>query len=52
MSKEIVSALRRNNLDVSYAELQSDYGHDAFLLEVDVMTRLITSFLEYGQPAE
>jgi len=51
MSKEIVSALRRNNLDVSYAELQSDYGHDAFLLEVDAMSRLIQSFLEYGQPS-
>ena len=51
MSREIVSALRRNNLDVSYAELQSDYGHDAFLLEVDAMTRLIESFLEYGQPS-
>jgi len=51
MSREIVSALRRNNLDVSYAELQSDYGHDAFLLEVDAMTRLIQSFLEYGRPS-
>jgi homoserine O-acetyltransferase/O-succinyltransferase len=47
-SKEIVSALRRNNIDVSYAEIQSDYGHDAFLLEVDTLTRLILSFLEYG----
>lgn len=50
MSKEIVSALRRNNLDVSYAEIQSDYGHDAFLLEVDTLTRLITNFLEYTNP--
>lgn len=50
MSKEIVSGLRRNNLDVSYAEIQSDYGHDAFLLEVDTMTRLIQSFLEYDKP--
>ncbi|MGI6294513.1 MAG: homoserine O-acetyltransferase MetX [Armatimonadota bacterium] len=48
MSKEIVSALRRNNVDVSYAEIQSDYGHDAFLLEVDTLSRLITNFLEYA----
>jgi homoserine O-acetyltransferase len=48
MSKEIVTALRRNNIDVSYAEIQSDYGHDAFLLEVETLTRLIVSFLEYG----
>ncbi len=48
MSKEIVSALRRNNVDVSYAEIQSDYGHDAFLLEVETLSRLITNFLEYA----
>ncbi len=50
MSKEIVSALRRNNVDVSYAEIQTDYGHDAFLLEIDNMSRLVTSFLEYADP--
>lgn len=50
MSKEIVSALRRNNVDVSYAEIQSDYGHDAFLLEVETQSRLITNFLEYADP--
>lgn len=47
-SKEIVSALRRNNKDVSYAEIKSDYGHDAFLLEVESLSRLITSFLQYA----
>ncbi len=50
MSKEIVSALRRNNKDVCYAEIQSDYGHDAFLLEVDTLGRLVVNFLEYGDP--
>ena len=50
MSKEIVSALRRNNIDVSYAEIQSDYGHDAFLLEVETLGRLIVNFLEYANP--
>ncbi len=50
MSKEIVSALRRNNADVSYAEIQSDYGHDAFLLEEETLGRLITNFLEYADP--
>ena len=50
MSKEIVSALRRNNLDVSYAELQSEAGHDAFLLEVETITHLIVNFLEYADP--
>ncbi len=50
MSKEIVSALRRNSVDVSYAEIQSDYGHDAFLLEIETQSRLITNFLEYADP--
>lgn len=50
MSKEIVSALRRNNKDVSYTEIQSDYGHDAFLLEVDTLSRLIVNFLDYFDP--
>lgn len=50
MSKEIVSALRRNNKDVSYAEIQSDYGHDAFLLEVETLSRLVVNFLEYFDP--
>jgi len=48
MSKEIVTALRRNNVDVIYAEIQSSYGHDAFLLEVDTLSRLIVNFLEYA----
>lgn len=52
-SKEIVSALRRNNADVSYAEIQSNYGHDAFLLESRTLSQLIINFLEYaGRPVE
>lgn len=48
MSKEIVTALRRNNIDVTYTEIQSDSGHDAFLLETDTLTNLIVNFLEYA----
>jgi homoserine O-acetyltransferase len=32
--------------DVTYCNLQSSWGHDAFLLEVETMTRLISDFLE------
>jgi homoserine O-acetyltransferase len=32
--------------DVTYANLQSTWGHDAFLLEVDTMTQLMSNFLE------
>mgnify|MGYP000883073816 FL=1 len=44
-SREIVSALKVNNVDVSYCEIESDYGHDAFLLEVEEQERLIGNFL-------
>ena len=32
--------------DVSYLNIQSTWGHDAFLLEVDTMTELLSSFLD------
>jgi len=44
-SKEIVRALMRNLKDVSYCELKSGYGHDAFLLEADRLGRIIRGFL-------
>lgn len=44
-SREIVRALRLNGRDVSFVEIDSPYGHDAFLLEPEEMTRLITGFL-------
>ncbi len=45
-SKEMVSALTAAGADVTYLDIKSSWGHDAFLLEVDTMTRLIDSFLE------
>jgi homoserine O-acetyltransferase len=45
-SKEMVSALTAVGADVTYCNLQSTWGHDAFLLEVDTMTRLISDFLD------
>jgi homoserine O-acetyltransferase len=45
-SKELVSALTAIGADVTYLDIQSSWGHDAFLLEVDTMTKLISSFLE------
>lgn len=44
-SQEIVRALRGHNLDVAYCEIESNYGHDAFLVEVGEQTELIRSFL-------
>ena len=48
-SREIITALRYNNLEAIYTELQTDYGHDAFLLEAEQLTRLISSFLHHGK---
>jgi len=44
-SRQIVDALARQKKDVTYCNVQSEYGHDAFLLEVDVMKRIISGFL-------
>lgn len=45
-SKELVKALTAVNADVTYLDIESRWGHDAFLLEVDTMTALIGNFLE------
>ena len=44
-SKEMVRALKANDLDVSDIEINSSYGHDAFLVEVEGQTTLISHFL-------
>jgi homoserine O-acetyltransferase/O-succinyltransferase len=46
--KEIVSALRATHRHVSYYEVSSHYGHDAFLLERDKMEGVIAAFLASG----
>jgi len=46
-SKEIVKALKANGIDVSYCEIPSSYGHDAFLLEEEAQTHMIRGFLKY-----
>ncbi|HEY3418691.1 MAG TPA: homoserine O-acetyltransferase, partial [Armatimonadota bacterium] len=45
-SREIVRALRLNGVDVSFVEIESSYGHDAFLLEAEEITKLIKGFLQ------
>lgn len=44
-SQEIVNALRSRNRDVAYCELPSNYGHDAFLVDVAEQTEIIRGFL-------
>jgi len=45
-SKDIVKALKMNGIDVTYCEISSSHGHDAFLLEFDEETKLIKHFLQ------
>ncbi len=45
-SKDLVRALHTVGADVTYLDIESTWGHDAFLLEVDTMTRLLGSFLD------
>jgi homoserine O-acetyltransferase len=44
-SLEIASALRGRNCDVAYCNLESRYGHDAFLVEVKSQTEVVAGFL-------
>jgi homoserine O-acetyltransferase/O-succinyltransferase len=44
-SQEIVSALRSRNCDVAYCQLEAQYGHDAFFVEVEEQTEVIRGFL-------
>ena len=44
-SREIVKACKLAGVDTTYCEIDSTYGHDAFLLEVKEETNLIANFL-------
>ena len=45
-SKKLVAALHAVGADVTYLDVQSTWGHDAFLLEVETMTNLLGSYLD------
>ena len=44
-SQEIVKACKLAGVEASYCELNSTYGHDAFLLETEQEAHLISNFL-------
>ncbi len=48
-SRELVRALKKNRLDVSFCEIKADSGHDAFLVPNKRLSRLIANFLEKVQ---
>jgi len=43
--RELVEALLANKKTATYVNVESGYGHDAFLLEVDTGERLVADFL-------
>ena len=45
-SKEIVKACKLAGVETTYCEIDSTYGHDAFLLEVEEETHLLKHFLK------
>jgi homoserine O-acetyltransferase len=42
---EVVKALRGRNRDVTYCELTSNYGHDAFLVDIGEQSEILRGFL-------
>jgi len=44
-SKEMVKAMKKAGREVSFCEIETDFGHDSFLLAHDQLTRLISGFL-------
>ena len=45
-SREIVKALHDNDLNVSYAEIESSQGHDAFLLKIPQYVDVFSAYVE------
>ncbi len=45
-SRAMVKAMKKNGLDVSFCEIEAEWGHDAFLLPNARLTAVIRGFLE------
>ena len=44
-STELVTALNANNVETTFSEIKSNYGHDAFLLEQGQLNFILSKFL-------
>jgi len=46
-SRAMVKAMKKNGLNVSFCEIEAEWGHDAFLLPSDRLTVMMRGFLEH-----
>jgi homoserine O-acetyltransferase len=44
-SKEIIYALKSNGIESSFVELQTNYGHDSFLVKCNDLRVVVSNFL-------
>ena len=51
-SKELVRALIASDRDVSFVDIDSPHGHDAFLIDIDQLTRIASAFLDGSQRSQ
>lgn len=53
-SRAMVRAMKKNHLDVSFTEIEAEWGHDAFLLRSERLTSVMKGFLHgvYRQAQE
>lgn len=45
-SKDMVKAMKKHNLDVSFCEIEAEWGHDAFLLPNPRLGDMLSGFLD------
>ena len=45
-SRSMVKAMKKNGLDVSFCEIEAEWGHDAFLLPNPTLNSMMKGFLE------
>ncbi len=50
--EHIAKMLERNGQKYTYAEVDSDYGHDAFLVEIEKFERIVREAIEVGVKSE
>jgi len=46
-SRAMVKAMKKTGLDVSFCEIEAEWGHDAFLLPSERLTDMMKGFLEH-----